>query len=98
MSTLPHRQIIRNFSKPTAPKTTFQTPLQRLTTQHQQDLQNHSKQTAKQLNYLTEKKHQLDRAIPGTKQPVQTHLKRASQFYGQQAASLRAKINGDSKK
>ncbi|MFZ5437688.1 MAG: hypothetical protein ACOZAK_01380 [Patescibacteria group bacterium] len=96
MSTIPPRTIISNFSKPGPTKTANQSRLQQLTNRHQHHLQNNTKKTQKDLNQLTERKQRIDRTIPITKQPLQTHLKGVSNYLGQQANNLRAKVNGKS--
>lgn len=98
MSTVPSRTIISTFSKAATTKPAFQSPLQQLTNRHQQHLQTTNQQAEKQLGYLTDKKQKIDRAIPVAKQPIQTNLKRVSNYYGNQASMLKAKINGEIKK
>jgi hypothetical protein len=94
MSTLPPRSVISSFSKAKPAKKSFGSNLQSLTHKHKQSLQNNQQQTQKNIGLLGEKKQRIDRAIPTTKQPVQTHLQRVSGYMGSQMDNLRAKVNG----
>lgn len=94
MSSVPPRSIFKTFSQAKPAKKSFGSKLGSLTHQHQQYLQNTTQQTQKNINQLTEKKQRIDRTIPVTQQPIQTHLKGVSNYLGKQTNNLKAKVNG----
>ncbi|NCN45284.1 MAG: hypothetical protein COU63_04870 [Candidatus Pacebacteria bacterium CG10_big_fil_rev_8_21_14_0_10_36_11] len=96
MATIPHHNIINAHSASSGTKKAYQTPLQRLTAQHQLVKKNEQLQTKQQINQLTEKHQQINRAAVTTKNPMQGYLKQAGKLVEKRISTLRDKVNGKS--